>query len=267
MVILFSWVLSRPVGWSGAKGVSHQPDRQGIDPNQLLASAAKFLIDGGEEDAASVLLACTLSVWTSGDSWYVGDETHYAVHLEVTGPRAAYDALTSAGPVGQAINRALDATLPTGFYVKHRDVKAALIDLDPDWRSELLEIARGRGVHNQALGVERGRLWRGLRFRSQSEIRIAEALERADVMFLPNCRARVITSEGRANREADFLVCSDGRWGILEVDGVPFHSPSRTVADHSRGCAFGKSSGVIESMRSPRPLGTRRGWLVCGSRQ
>jgi hypothetical protein len=215
-----------------------------LDGDQMLASVAKFLIDGGEEDAASILLACSLSVWTSGDSWYVGDEVHYAVHVEITGPRAAYDALNRPNPVGASIDRALEATLPTGFYIKHRDVKAELLDLDPDWRAELLEIARGRGVHNQAVGLERGRLWSGLRFRSQSEVRIAQALDRAGVMFFPNSKARVNGKGGRVNREPDFLVCHDGRWAILEVDGEPFHPPSRTVADHERDRLF-RAHGVV----------------------
>lgn len=56
--------------------------------DQVLASAARFLIDGGEEDAASVLLSCNLSVWESGDTWHNGDEVTSAVHVDLTGPRA-----------------------------------------------------------------------------------------------------------------------------------------------------------------------------------
>ena len=77
-----------------------------------------------------------------------------------------------------------------------------------------------------------------LRFRSQSEIRIAEALDRVGALFLPNCRARLGQTNDRKNREADFLVCVDGKWGILEVDGEPFHPPSRTVHDHDRDRLF-----------------------------
>ncbi len=56
---------------------------------RLQASAARFLIDGGEEDAASVLLACELSLWKSGDTWHQGDELLEAVHVSLSGPRAA----------------------------------------------------------------------------------------------------------------------------------------------------------------------------------
>jgi hypothetical protein len=52
-----------------------------MDDDVLQASAARFLIDGGEEDAASVLLSCTLRIYHSGDTWFVGDETHFT-HLQ-----------------------------------------------------------------------------------------------------------------------------------------------------------------------------------------
>ena len=134
--------------------------------------------------------------------------------------------------------------MPRETYIKHFEVKAALIDIDPDWRVELLEIARGRGVNNQADRSMGARTWQRLNFRSESEVRIAEALERAGVMFLPNCRARVGSSPAeRRTREPDFLVCVNGHWGVLEVDGEPFHRPTRTVEDHARDRLF-RSHGV-----------------------
>src|SRR5258708_7586502 len=78
--------------------------------------------------------------------------------------------------------------------------------------------------------------WRNLRFRSESEARIAAALDATSVLFLPNCMARLTTSEGRRTREPDFLVCQDGKWGILEVDG-PFHE-GLAAQDHDRDRLF-----------------------------
>jgi very-short-patch-repair endonuclease len=100
-------------------------------------------------------------------------------------------------------------------------------------------------VHNQLADLEQAkvRTWNNLRFRSMSEVRLAIALDRAGVLFLPNCRGRLTTPMGRENREADFLVCREGKWGILEVDGEPFHPPSRTVQDHERDRLF-KSHGI-----------------------
>jgi hypothetical protein len=252
-----------------------------LNGDQIQASAARFLIDGGEEDAASVLLACRVEVWASGDTWFVGDEVTEAVHVELTGPRAAYDALNRKTLLDQhddffgvpahereqrehavfvedairpelppivkpAIEKAVEAVLPTGYYVKHLTVQAELVDIDETWREELLEIARGRGVTNQGVAIRDAPLytWKNLRFRSKTEMKMAQALDRAGVMFWPNCTARLgLSDETRANREGDFLVCDRGRFGILEVDGEPFHPPSRASQDHDRSRAF-KQHGV-----------------------
>ena len=56
-------------------------------------------------------------------------------------------------------------------------------------------------------------------------------------MFFANCRARLGVQK-RGNLEPDFLVCHKGTWGILEVDGEPFHPPTRTVHDHERDRPF-----------------------------
>ena len=86
-------------------------------------------------------------------------------------------------------------------------------------------------------------MWNNLRFRSESEVKVAEALDRAGVLFLPNCKTRLTTPEGRRNCEADFLICHNGKWGMLEVDGLLYHTPTRTVEDHRRDRSF-KEHGI-----------------------
>jgi hypothetical protein len=80
--------------------------------------------------------------------------------------------------------------------------------------------------------------WQNLRFRSVSEAKIAQALDRAGVLFFPNCIGRLTTTQGRQNRECDFLVCYDGFFAILEVDGDPYHPSSRAAEDHKRDGFF-----------------------------
>jgi hypothetical protein len=92
-------------------------------------------------------------------------------------------------------------------------------------------------------GVKAPYEWNNLYFRSKTEIKIAEALDRAGVLYYPNCKARLNTPEGRNGRESDFLVFHIGKWGILEVDGEPWHPPSRTVHDHERDRLF-KAHGI-----------------------
>lgn len=193
--------------------------------DRLLASAASYLIEGGEEDAASVLLSCSLETWTI-DSFWAGSEMYTKIAIKLTGPRAAYEILEDkAHPIRQSIEQAFKALITENTCIEYITVHARHIDLDPDWRSELLEIARGKGVHNQAVGEKAVKIWNNLRFRSQSEVKIAQALDRAGVLFIPNCKARLGLAGNRQNREADFLMCYDGKWGILEVDGEPFHPP------------------------------------------
>ena len=94
--------------------------------------------------------------------------------------------------------------------------------------------------------------WQRLTFRSKTEIKIAEALDRAEVLFLPNCLARLNTPNGRANKEADFLICYNGKWGILEVDG-PYHTPERRVEEQERERIFRRHGiKVVERFDSSR---------------
>lgn len=80
--------------------------------------------------------------------------------------------------------------------------------------------------------------WQNLQFRSVSEVKIAQALDRAGVLFSSNCLCRLTTNEGRKNLECDFLICYEGIWAFLEVDGKPFHPRSRAAEDHKRDGFF-----------------------------
>ncbi|MDB9436222.1 pentapeptide repeat-containing protein [Dolichospermum lemmermannii CS-548] len=94
--------------------------------------------------------------------------------------------------------------------------------------------------------------WERLRFRSKTEIKIAEALDRTGVLFVPNSLARLNTPKGRANKEADFLICYNGKWGVLEVDG-PFHTAERRVEEQERERIFKKNGiKVVERFDSER---------------
>lgn len=97
-------------------------------------------------------------------------------------------------------------------------------------------------IHNNLFAHEGALEWNHLRFRTVGEVRIAQALDAAGVLFLPNCRARLGDDGKRENREPDFLVCHKGKWGMLEIDGRS-HTPTRAVEDHDRDRLF-KLHGV-----------------------
>jgi uncharacterized protein YjbI with pentapeptide repeats len=96
-----------------------------------------------------------------------------------------------------------------------------------------------RQASNQ--GINAPQQWNGFNFRSRTEIKIAEALDRAGVLFYPNSKARLSKAEGRVNRESDFLVFHAGKFGILEVDGRPYHQTA--ADDHERDRLF-KRHGI-----------------------
>lgn len=221
-----------------------------LDSETLLAAACSFLVEGSEDDAALMLLLCNtaelIRIYTYWSETECADiET---VDVVLVGPRAVYDAIKgddfgNPTAIYEQLRNAFNAILPIHTTVRNLKAQVMLRSADEGWRIELLELAKGRLVHNQASTETQPLLYKNLRFRSASEIKIAEALDRAKVFYLPNCRGRLNLGEGRVNREADFLICKDGKWGILEVDGEAFHPASRTTEDHDRDRLF-RNHGV-----------------------
>ena len=80
--------------------------------------------------------------------------------------------------------------------------------------------------------------WNGFYFRSKTEIKIAKALDRAGVLFYPNCKARLKASRNGDSKDTDFLIFYQGKWGILEVDGELGNPTVHTVYDHERDRLF-----------------------------
>jgi hypothetical protein len=206
---------------------------------QLQATAARILIAKEQRDAAVLLLNCEVKyAWT--------DFARF--ELALYGPLAVYEALTATykddddGPpistqAYSEISVALSLVTPNELSFQGFFVNVQLDEIQPGWRETLLEIAQGQGVHNQGVPIQDRQLieWNNLRFRSQAEMRIARALDAVGVLFLPNCLARLNQGEGRITKEADFLVCQNGKWGVLEVDG-PYHP--RAATDHERDRLF-----------------------------
>lgn len=219
------------------------------DGEPLLANAIQYLIHGDERDAALLLLSCEAECGYSEDG--------FCVYL--TGPREVYQALGYTPPMNTSglyidemrvqevwesdnrlnnqVKEAFKAVTPNGLDFTGFSVRVKYADIQPGWREELLEIAHGRRVHNQGVDIPGREIieWGNLRFRSQTEVRIARALDTVGVLFLPNCLARLNKDNARTTKEADFLVCQNGKWGILEADG-PFHP--RAASDHDRDRLF-----------------------------
>lgn len=214
------------------------------DGDRIVASAAQYLIEGGEMEAAEALLLCNVEhLFAHGEVNM--QTTSYGVEIGLRGPRLAVEKIENGyNDVSRQISTAVENALPFGVWLQRLSSKASVFVPDQNWRNDLLEIIKGKGISNQASGAQNTRMWQGFRFRSATEIKIAEALDRAGVLFFPLPKARVVTPSGHMNVEPDFVICQEGRWGILEVDGEPFHPPERSAIEHDRDRLF-KAHGVI----------------------
>lgn len=209
-----------------------------VDPDRFMASMARFLIGGDEREEARLLLACTIKSAARTEYQEFGPPLEELV-LTFFGPRKVYDLLRDqSSNLYTAFRHAAGALMPEGFDYPDIVARAAVVvPNSADWRNELLAILDGRDVDNQAVGFKATRSYEGLRFRSESEVRVARALDHAHVMYLPNCRARVGSMDHRRNIEADFVVMVGGKWGVLEVDGEQWHA-GHAARDHERDRPF-----------------------------
>jgi hypothetical protein len=231
-----------------------------MPPEVLQASAIQFLIDDRQEKAAKVLLSCTLDYTLEGSP---DDPAETIVKITLSAPRPVYKILlygydneewfipleTPKEYIAECrgttwfIQEAFMALMPAYCGLGKIHVRAQLVEINPQWKKEFQAILERTDIHNQGVQFSAEQpvhIWKNLRFRSQTEIRVAEALDCAGVLFLPNCRAR-LGFKTRENREADFLVCCDGKWGILEIDSDRFHKSA--ADDHERDRLF-KAHGI-----------------------
>ncbi len=154
---------------------------------------------------------------------------------------SAEDAYAARHPIIYQMQKAFEVVLRQGPVLIQSYVQLT-VDSEENWREHLREVAQGKRVTNQGrqFGSDNGKqsiiVWERLYFRSQAEKKIAEELDKRAVLFFPNCAARLGTSEYRHNKEPDFLICHEGKWGILEVDGNPYHQ--RPAVDNERDRLF-----------------------------
>jgi hypothetical protein len=215
-------------------------DEYRVDNEGILKKVIRFLLDGHERLGANLLLACKVHITPETVTDYDDDYDSYkeiivGYSINIEAPRRAFDVLDDdSHAITQSIKKAFRAFLgKSNSYLIHPTVS----EFGSDWVSEALEeIRRNEGAHNQAVEEWSSKIvtWEWLRFRSQTEVRIAIALDQAGVLFMPNCRGRIGPKSNRRSEEADFLVYHNGKLGVLEVDG-PYHVAAK---DHDKDELF-----------------------------
>lgn len=198
---------------------SHEPTLP--EDDHLLGMLVQFFVDGEDFDTAGQLLYCRMEVTFDGE-----------YQFKLVAPRRIYDQLAREDAfmetVGDRVRAALTAVLAAlnvNFDPAGLVFAPELTTIGADWRLQLAAAVDGKSAHNQAVGLKKAVVWNDLRFRSAAELRIAQALEKAQVLYLPNCKAS-LGYKIRETREPDFLICHRGRWGILQIDGEPFRPQS-----------------------------------------
>lgn len=230
-----------------------KPEDMTLD--QLLMNAVLFLVQTDQKQAAELLVECELEEYT--DAFYESSDSGWGIPytlVTLSAPhsiqpqlgasdvwewfRLSDEAYQKRFPLQMQIQQAFEVTLRLK-PVLYRTYVQLITESEGDWREHLRQSAQGRRVTNQGRQMESGSpvvVWRNLNFRSRAEIGIAEALERQGLLFFPNCAARLGSTAHRHTKEADFLICYEGKWGILEVDGTAFHQ--NAAQDHERDRQF-----------------------------
>jgi hypothetical protein len=204
------------------------------DERAFLHTVQVYLEGRGQTDIAALLdgAACGISPSASysGNRWGALATT---VMFYVPGERLR----SFSGKVRRTLWLAADAVIPknAGFDVEGIDV-APFLEKPP----EIDPLPLNAGSLGSRAAVEHD----GLRFRSRAEIHVYDALKRRDVLFFPNAAAVLGGRAEEDKKEPDFLVCRNGRWGVLEVMGETYHPSATAIRDHDRARLF-KDYGLV----------------------
>lgn len=219
--------------------------------DRFFQAVVKFLLQGGDFAEALILVTSELSIYKAYDyEEYAGGLPVFSPSVSIACQRNYLETL--APQSGRSLNRnastqkidfAIKSVLGHSgrIYYSVRYSPINVSDLLCGWRETYFDIARRDGVtvNNQGLSAEtspNGTVREDLSFGSKSEARVAAALDRHGVMFFPLCSARLGPTGNRKRREPDFLICHEGKWGILEVDGP--HHTGHIAEDRARDDDF-----------------------------
>ena len=95
-----------------------------VDDNTI-NEAIKFLLDGGEQEAADILKMCSFENFEVVDYWMNGSEQLDGLSIDLCGPRTAYEILSRHDhPLRKATLASFSAVLPTNTYIKNLRLRA-----------------------------------------------------------------------------------------------------------------------------------------------
>ena len=186
----------------------------------------KYLQATNKEDLAALLTNSNCEFFSSG-SFSNRRWNSYSATVRFFVPVVRISKFTES--IKQELLNAVDLVFPKEVGLGILDLEVSpIIEAPPDDEQRL---------SNSASLVSSGSIeYDGLRFRSRSEIKVYEALKKRSVLFFANATA--VLGGKDVKREPDFLVCQNGKWGILEVMGEQYHPTTTAMRDHDRARLF-----------------------------
>jgi hypothetical protein len=200
------------------------------EPKVFLHTLRKTLEAAGRGTLSTLLIGAEAEFYSDGQfshrRW-----NEYAAELRF---RVRVDALPKfTEEIKRELLALADDLLPSevGYHL-YRIVVTPFFEAPPDDDEPLPNATLVKG----AATIEHD----GLHFRSKTETRVYDAFKKRQILLFPNATA-VLGGKGddpklpnKNKREPDFLVCLDGKWGVLEVMGEPYHPAATAMKDHDR---------------------------------
>lgn len=214
--------------------------------DQRIGRAVKYLIDMGNYDAASLVMSANIEtgVDEEWDEFSITESVFFTLRVGTHAFRTMSD---PENPLKEqlktAFNFAVSLDNESSDEEQHPRHYQAFVHMELDfkelgatnWRDEARALLNSMSPHsNQAIDYWNSGVivWEDMRFRSTEELMIAKELDKVGVLFMPNCKARCGLNENRHSIEPDFVIFSEGRLGILEIDGTQ-HS-GYAAKDHDK---------------------------------
>ena len=206
--------------------------REFPDSNKFLYTLRKYLEQTDKEQISTLLINSRCEFIESSSFSHVRYNSFDAT-IRFIVPVVSISKFTEE--LKEDLRYAADVCFPKDVGYEITDLEISpILESPPDDDDILL---------NSASLISKGTIeYDGIRFRSRSEIKIYDELKKRNVLFFANATA--VLGCKNTKKEPDFLICQNGKWGILEVMGEPYHPSNTSMRDHDRARLF-KDYGVF----------------------
>lgn len=210
------------------------------DLDEFLMEARKFLSWQGETEAASFLASIEFEAYNSRNRF---DDEFIVLKFSVSPEdyREWEKAVNSKNfertfeQIADTLTKLNSDLLPIGFVTCHLERSC------PSGNSPYQHSYDSAKVSNQAVFTfQDGQklAYKNLYFRSRTEITVFDALIRKGLLVFPLPVA--VMGQSEHYREPDFVVCHNGKAGILEIHGEKWHPPETAAREHERRRQFNR---------------------------